>query len=435
MWKERGGRVGETRVVMRCRVLSFVRVLGVAVAGLGSTRVAAQGAVASTPITIRAGRVVDGRGRVLTDVTIVVQGGRIVRIDRSDEVGRPTYDLRGLTVLPGLIDAHSHPAWYFNSKGRLHTSSDGETPVQAALAEAGNLLAIVRGGFTTVQSLGSPEDKALRTAIAERSLPGPRLLTSMEPLTERSGSPEEIRALVRQRAAEGADVIKLFASKSIREGGAQTMTDEQLGAACGEAKARGLRTLVHAHSPESMRAAVLAGCTEIEHGIFATQEVLDLMSARGTYFDPQCGLVFHNYLDNRARYEGIGNYNAEGFAAMERALPMAVALFRRALATRGLVVLFGTDAVAGAHGREVEELVCRVREGGQRPMDAIVSVTSLNARAMGLTEQIGAVAPGLDADLIAVEGDPTTDITALRRVVFVMKGGAVERWEGRGRRD
>ena len=185
--------------------------------------------------------------------------------------------------------------------------------------------------------------------------------------------------------------------------------------------------MVHAHSAEAMRAAALAGCTQVEHGVFATQEVLDLMAQRGTYFDPQCGLVFHNYLDNRAKYDGIGNYNAAGFASMETALPMAAKVVRMASRTRGLKLVFGTDAVAGAHGRNAEELSCRVKEGGQDPMAAIVSATSLNAEALGLTSQVGTIAAGFQADIIAVDGNPLTDISALGRVVFVMKGGRVYR--------
>src|SRR5262249_39740804 len=158
--------------------------------------------------------------------------------------------------------------------------------------------------------------------------------------------PQRLRELVRQRAAAGADLIKIFASKSIREEGAQTMTQEQLDAACGEARARGLRTLVHAHSPESGRAAAMAGCNQVEHGIFATEEVLRLLAERGLYFDPQCCLVFRNYLENKPKFLGIGNYTEEGFSSMEKALPLAVATFRRALATPGLKIVFGTDAVA-----------------------------------------------------------------------------------------
>jgi imidazolonepropionase-like amidohydrolase len=362
---------------------------------------------------------------------IVVEKGKIVRVEpapadwRLPGASDTAYDLSGLTVMPGLIDAHAHLAWHFNAAGKLHTESDGETAVQAALAAAGNAWTTFEAGFTTVQSPGSPEDRDLRDAIASGKIPGPRILTSLEPLDDNSGGGEKLRQLVRERAGAGADLIKLFASKSIRDGGGQTLSAEQLAAACGEARSLNLRTLVHAHSPESMRAAVEAGCTQIEHGIFATQEVLKVMAERGTYFDPQCGLVFHNYLDNRSRYFGIGNYNAEGFAAMERAVPVAIETFRRAIATPGLKVVFGTDALAGAHGRNVEELVCRVKEAGQRPLDAIVSATSLAAESMGLGDRVGRIAPGMEADLIAVEGDPTRDISSVRRVVFVMKAGTV----------
>ena len=220
---------------------------------------------------------------------------------------------------------------------------------------------------------------------------------------------------MRQRKAQGADVIKIFASASIRDGGTQTLTDEQLKALCGEAKAQGLRTMVHAHSAESIKASVLAGCNQIEHGVFADDETLKLMADHGVYFDPQICLVFRNYLDNRAKYDGIGNYNEAGFAAMENAIPIATAMFKRAIHTPGLKVIFGTDAVAGAHGRNAEELVCRVKDGGQSPIDAITSATSLGAESMHLGDQIGSIAPGLQADIIAVKGDPTKDITALRR--------------------
>ncbi|HEU5219630.1 MAG TPA: amidohydrolase family protein, partial [Gemmatimonadales bacterium] len=337
------------------------------------------------------------------------------------------YDLRGLTLLPGLIDVHDHMAWHFNAAGRLHTGNDGETPAQGAFATAANALAMLNAGFTTVQELGNESDLDIRDAIAAGRLAGPRMLTSLEPITDQRLSPDSLRQLVKRRKAQGADVIKIFASRSIREGGAQTMSDAQLEALCGEAKAQGLRSVVHAHSAESMRAAALAGCSQVEHGVFATAEVLALMSQRGTWYDPQCSLVFRNYLDNRPKFEGIGNYNAEGFAAMERAIPLALAAFKLALETKGLNLAYGTDAVAGAHGRNAEDLVCRVKDGGQSPMAALVSATSGNARSLGLGDRLGAVAAGFDADLIAVSGDPSADITALRRVRFVMKGGRVFR--------
>src|SRR5205085_10131321 len=141
---------------------------------------------------------------------------------------------------------------------------------------------------------------------------------------------EQLRKAVQDLKQAGADVIKIFASASIRDGGKQTMTDEQLAATCGEANKLGLRTLVHAHSPESIKASVLAGCTQIEHGNFATDAVLKLMAERGTFFDPNVGLVLQNYLENKAKFLGIGNYNEDGFAAMEKAVPVVIDMFKRA---------------------------------------------------------------------------------------------------------
>jgi imidazolonepropionase-like amidohydrolase len=383
-----------------------------------------------SPVTIRAGRMLDGRGSVTQNATIVVERGTISRVELRAPAGTVTYDLSRYTVLPGLIDGHAHPSWYFNRAGRYHTPNDGDTPVESMLAMAGNVFATLTSGVTTIQSPGSPEDKDLRDFIALGQVPGSRVLTSLQPISNPRLTPDTLREIVRRHKAEGADFIKIFASQSIRDGGAPTLTQEQLNAICGEAKAQGLRTLVHAHSAESMKAATLAGCTQIEHGVFATDEVLKLMADRGTYFDPQCGLVFRNYLENRAKYEGIGNYNEAGFAAMERAIPLAVAAFKRARATPGLRIVWGTDAVAGAHGRNVEDLICRVQDGGQPPLEAITSATSLGAEALGMGREIGSIAPGYQADVIAVDGDPSKDITALRRVVFVMKGGRVYRWDG-----
>jgi imidazolonepropionase-like amidohydrolase len=377
-------------------------------------------------IVIRAARVVDGRGGIVRNATIVVDHGLISSTTKAP-ARAVTYDLSRYTLLPGLIDVHDHVGWHFNPAGRFHTAADGESVAEESLAGAGNAYTTLIAGFTTIASPGSASDAPLRDAIARGTLPGPRILTSLEPLSDARLSVDSIRALVRVRKAQGADFIKIFASASIREGGRQTWSDEQLSAGCGEAARLGLRTMVHAHSAAAMRAAALAGCNQIEHGVFATQEVLDLLAQRGTWFDPQCRLVFTNYLDNRARYEGIGNYNAAGFASMEQALPMAANVVRLAARTKGLKLAFGTDAVAGAHGRNADDLVCRVQIAGQPAVDAITAATSANAEALGLGSRIGAIAPGMQADLIAVDGDPTKDITALRRVVFVMKGGKVYR--------
>ena len=397
---------------------------------------AAAGSVQSNPpITIRAARVLDGRGGLRRNAVVQIDGGRITSV--GPKAGAVTYDLSTLTLLPGFIDLHVHIGWHFGKDGRM--DNRGETAEELALAGAANAWATLIGGFTTVQSVGAASDVPLRDVIARGVLPGPRLVTSVRQINERSGAPrgqggpppiatpDQLRQAVRDAKEAGADLIKLFASASIRDGGKQTMTDDQLVAVCGEARTLGLRTLVHAHSPDSIKAAVLAGCTQIEHGIFATDEVLKLMADKGVYFDPNIGLVLQNYLENKPKFLGIGNYTEEGFAAMQKAMPINFEMFRHALRTPNLKIVYGTDAVAGAHGRNIEEAIVRVSECGQKPMDAIVSLTSLSAESMRMTDAIGAIAPGLQADLVAVDGDPLTDITALRRVVFVMKGGRVYR--------
>lgn len=383
------------------------------------------------PTTIFASRVLDGRGGQIKNATVVVDGGRILRIEPF-KVERPTFDFTGGTVLPGLIDAHVHLTAYLNRQGRMHTADDGDTPAQASYSAAANAYRTLLAGFTTVASIGSDADADLRDWIAKGQIPGPRVLTSLEPIADASLTEAQLRDLVRRRVEAGANLIKVFASKSIRDGGAQTMSLAQLAALCGEAKARGVPAVVHAHSAESMTAAAQAGCHQIEHGVFADAAVLDVMARQGTYFGPQCALVFRNYLDNRARFEGLGNFTAEGFAAMERAIPLAVSVTRAAAAKTGLKLIYGTDAVAGAHGRNADDLVCRVRQAGQRPMDAIVAATSRNAEALGLDKETGAIAPGLAADLIAVAGNPLDDITALRRIALVMRAGAVVRHDPAG---
>jgi imidazolonepropionase-like amidohydrolase len=148
------------------------------------------------------------------------------------------------------------------------------------------------------------------------------------------------------------------------------------------------------------------------------------MAEHGVYFDPNIGLVLQNYIENKPRFLGIGNYNEEGFAFMEKAVPTNYPMFKRALAAKVRMPM-GTDAVAGAHGQNARELITRVHDGGQSPMDAIVSATALAAESMGLARQVGALTPGLQADIVAVDGNPLQDITTLRRVLFVMKGGKV----------
>jgi imidazolonepropionase-like amidohydrolase len=335
-------------------------------------------------------------------------------------------------VLPGWIDAHVHITWSFGKDGK---NGGGGTPEEIAYRAASNAWVTLMAGFTTVQSVGSSADIPLRDAIAKGLLPGPRILTAGEALTgrgEQTGTPEEIRAYVRKQKEAGSDLIKIYAAGGMRQG-AMTLSQEQLNAACDEAKKQGLRTLVHAYR-EAVRASTLAGCTEVEHGLGAADDDLKLMADKGTYFDPQAGLLIETYILNKDKYVGTPFFpkTDEGFAAMAEILPLNRELMQRAAKTRGVKIVFGTDAVAGAHGRNAEEFIDRVRDAGLDPMAAMVSANSLGAEALGMADQIGSIAPGLQADIIALDGDPLKDITAVRRVVFVMKGGMVYKNAARG---
>lgn len=386
-------------------------------------RLSAQPTQPAQPIVIGASTAIDGEGHVLHNVRIVVKDSRIFAIDSSS--GPVTYDLRGLTVLPGWIDAHAHITWIFGNDGK-NAGMTGTTQ-ESAYKAASNAWVTLMAGFTTVQSVGAPNDVPLRDAIAEGKIPGPRILTAIEPLIgkgEATGTPDEIRAYVRKQKAAGADVIKIFASQSIRQGGGMTLSQEQLAAACEEANKLGLRTLVHAYK-DAVRAAAVAGCTQVEHGTLASDDDLKVLAQRGTFLDPQCGLIIETYMEHKPQYLGTPGYTQEGLAAMEKILPTEHEFFQHAAHTQGLKIVFGTDAVAGAHGRNAEEFIDRVRDCGVDPMAAMVSANSMGAKAMGMADRIGSLAPGLQADIIALDGDPLTDITAVRRVVFVMKDGIV----------
>jgi imidazolonepropionase-like amidohydrolase len=377
-------------------------------------------------IVIASSTVLDGKGRVLRNTRIVVEGSKIVALYTGDaaKAGPIDYDLRGLTVLPGWIDAHVHITWSFGKDGK--NANEGDATPEAAYAAASNAWVTLMAGFTTIQNVGSAVP--LRDAIAKGLLPGPRILTGIEALAGRgdqTGTPDEIRAYVRKQKQSGSDLIKIYAAGGMLQG-KMTMSQEQLNAACDEAKKQGLRTLVHAYR-DAVPAATLAGCTQIEHGLGATDEDLKLMAEKGTYFDPQAGLLIENYLLNKEKYAGSPFFpkTVEAFASMEKILPMNHELIKRAGKIPGLKIVFGTDAVAGAHGRNAEELIDRVRDCGVDPMTAMVSANSLAAEALRMSGQIGSIAPALEADIIALNGDPLKDITAVRRVVFVMKGGIV----------
>src|SRR5262249_1525230 len=341
-------------------------------------------------------------------VEITIVGDRIQAVGPY-RGGTVTHDLSRYTVLPGLIDAHVHISSTINSKGGMHVRNDGDTPAQGDSARAVNALATLRAGFTTVASMGSGMDPGLRNRIERGAIPGPRILTSSEPFLDRKPGPEELRKLVRYLARPGADFIKIFGSGTKQGVEIPTYSAEQFAALCGEARALKLRAVVHSMTDSSIKRAVDAGCTEIEHGTLATEATFRLLASKGVYFDPQCGLVMRNYLEHRERFAKVG-FDSSDFALMTERLALMPGVIRAAAATPGLKLLFGSDAIAGAHGRNAEDLVCWVKEAGQQPLDVLRLATAGNAAGLGLGAEIGRIAPGYHADLIAVEGDPLQDI-------------------------
>ena len=377
---------------------------------------------------LRAARILDGRGEVLQDRDLVVRDGRITEIvPRGSGRGDRVYDLSALTVLPGYIDTHVHIGAHFDEDGRLHSPSAGTGIGHATLYGAENAYRTLMDGVTTMQSLGSPEDAELKAWIARGEIPGPRLLSSLGSVDEGTGTPDEIRAYVRDRAAAGADVIKVFASTSIRFGGVTNLSAAQLEAACGEARAQGLPSVVHLHRSDALRLAADAGCSQVEHGWLLEPGDIEVFAESGMYLGNQIDLLFRNYAERGDRFAGVRGYTMEGFANLQAARPGALEVFRQAAATPGVRIVYSTDANAGSHGANTDELVAYVQQGGQDPMDAVVSATSLAAESVGMQDRIGTIAVGFEADVIALDGDPLADPAALGRVVFVMRGGRIYR--------
>ncbi len=377
-------------------------------------------------VVILTGNALDGHGGSLRNARIGVTGGRITTLNAAP--GGTVIDLRQFTVLPGWIDTHVHLDSHFDRNGRIATET--EPPLEAAMGIAGAAWDTLMGGFTTVQSVGDPSEKPLRDAIRDRGFPGPRVLTSLAWIEGDSKTPrEELIAAVRSRKAQGADLIKIFASSSQRVGATPTFTEEQLRILCDEAKAVGLRSMVHAYRSQ-VSAAARAGCREIEHATYATQADIDTAVAAGAFISPQVGLVVQNYLANKARYLGVGNYTEAGMATMDHDLHLDFEVCTMAVHTPNSKVVFSTDATAGAHGRNAEEFLGRVQHCAQSPMAALVSANAVAAEAIGMAGTLGKLAPGYEADIIALDGDPLKDLTAVRRVVFVMRGGVVYKWAG-----
>jgi imidazolonepropionase-like amidohydrolase len=378
------------------------------------------------PIVILTTHALDGHGGILEDARIGVAGGKITSLAAPED--GTVIDLRGYTVMPGWIDTHVHLSSHFDRTGRIGTES--EPPMEAANGIAGAAWDTLMGGFTTVQTVGDPSEKPLRDAIRDHGFPGPRVLTSLAWIAGTSEmTADELRALVHERKAQGADLVKITASSSQRVGATPTFTEAQLKILCDEAYAVGLRPMVHAYRSQ-VAAAARAGCHQIEHATYATREELQVAVDAGVYLSPQVGLVVQNYLENQDRYLGVGNYTEKGMQIMKDDMYLDFEICSLLAGIPNAKLVFSTDATAGAHGRNAEEFLGRVEYCGQTPMEALVSATKIAAEALGMADQLGRLAPGYEADIIALDGDPLQDLSAVNRVVFVMRGGVIYKWSG-----
>jgi imidazolonepropionase-like amidohydrolase len=364
---------------------------------------------------------IDGQGNVIRDAVIVVRDRQIVSVQGNGRVppGARELDLTKFTVMPGMIDMHVHITAHFDE-------SDRERPSITAFWGADNARKYLESGFTTLRSLGAPNhvDVDLRNAINAGLVPGPRLFVSGEPLSESAVKPTDgeapMREYVRKQVAANVDVIKIFGSLSSRAGGGPTYTLEQLKAAVDEAHKAGKPVAVHAHAAEAVRRAILAGADTIEHGALMDDAVIDLLVQRQVVYVPNLYLAEY-YLANGAKF----HFNEEQLRYTRDFIKPRSEAFTKAV-KKGARIVFGTDAAAGMPGHTAPEFERRVGLG-MSMKQAIAHATSTPAKALGMSDKIGDLKPGMFADIIAVEGNPLEDIKALGRVAFVMKDGKVHR--------
>ena len=401
-------------------------------------------------VVIHAGHVITDAARpVLGPSTITIVDGRIQSVSPGltpAPQGARLIDLANRTVLPGLIDAHVHLT---GAPGSAFWREAIDTDEYAALLGARNALVTLRAGFTTVRDLGSPGSAgfALKRAIDEGLVPGPRMLVSGPPLSTIGGHgdvagfrPEVIAALdghntctgadqcaarVRELARAGADVIKFMATGGVLSQGdrglGQSFTDAEMRAIVETAHGLGLKVAAHAHADEGIAAAVRAGVDSIEHGTFASPATIQLMREHHTTLVP----TLMAFTGIRERL-GTGVYTPLVEAKVRMTLEV-VGRAARLAHQAGVTIVFGTDAAVYPHGRNAGEFAQLVRYAGMSPAEAIAAATTGAAHLLGLDTEIGRIAPGLSADLIAVDGDPLTDVTRLEHVAFVMvRGRTVE---------
>ena len=400
-------------------------------------------------VAVRAARLIDGRGAApIAPAVVLIRGERIEAVGAGLPIPAAAriIDLGGATLLPGLIDLHTH----LTSTG-VHWEDEllKTTPGQAALHGARNALVTLTAGFTTCRDMGPTwpfTDIDLRKAIDEGVVPGPRLMVSGNYVSATGGAgdarqfsifvdvpivrnladgPDEIRKAVRTNLKAGADFIKILATGAVLSRGtppgAQQYTEEELRVAVDEATRWGRHVAAHAHGTDGIKAALRAGIHTIDHGSMMDDEAVELLRTHHAYFVPTL-------------------YTSESIAANpnvpepEKARSKQIAAVKdrsfQLVVKSGLPIGFATDAAVVPHGQNAREFGYRVRLG-QSPMDAILSATRTAAEIMGWADRVGTVEAHKFADLIAVSGDPLRDITELARVTWVMKGGVVYKQDGK----
>ena len=402
------------------------------------------------PIVIRAARLIDGRGGApASPAVIVVRGDRIDAVGTAATIpaGARVIDLGTATVLPGLIDLHTH----LTSTG-VHWEDEllKTTPGQAALHGARNALLTLMAGFTTCRDMGPTwpyTDIDLRRAIDEGVVPGPRLLASGNYVSPTGGAgdarqfsiyvdvpivrnladgPDEIRKAVRTNLKQGADFIKILGTGAVLSKGvppgAQSYTEEEMRVAVEEAARWGRHVAAHVHGTDGIKAAIRAGVHTIDHGSMMDDEAVELLRAHKAYFVPTL------YTSESIAASGtVPDSEKDRSRQIKQLKDRSFQLVLKS----GLPIGFATDAAVVPHGENAREFGYRVRLG-QTPMAAIVSATKIAAEIIGWSDRVGTIEPGKFADLIAVAGDPLRDITELERVTWVMKGGTI--YKGGGQR-
>jgi adhesin HecA-like repeat protein len=398
-------------------------------------------AVAQTATVLRAARLLDvTTGTIRTPGVVRIQDGMIQSVGGSDTAGgAAVIDLGDVTLLPGLIDAHTHLTG--DLEGDWVTRDVREIPADAALRGARNAGRTLRAGFTTVRDVGSSgfADIALARAIDGGLIEGPRMIASghaigitgghcditgyapgileLGPESGVADGVDEALKAVRYQVKHGAKVIKICATAGVLSYdatlGAQQLSFEEMSAIVQEAARHGLKVAAHAHGSAGILAAVRAGVASIEHGSMLTDEIIALMKQKGTYLVPTA------YLAERLKPESL----PPAFQAKARqALSLSKASHRRAIAA-GVRIAFGTDAAVYPHGENAKEFGVYVGYG-MKPIDAIRTATLNAADLLGVTDR-AVIAPGKLADIIAVRGNPLEDVHVLERPAFVMKGGVV----------